>query len=443
MHVLGLFHLMYPEHCAGSETTVHAALRAMVRRGHRVTVVCDRSQRAPFTTDGIEVVRPPRRARQRWLGEQARDADLLVTHLDLTSQAMSLALDTNRPLVHFVHNDGQFAYWHVNTLKCQLAIFNSHWVAEKQQWPGHQIIIHPVVEPHRYVCERGEGVTLVNPTATKGSAAFYSLVQRFPGIAFITAQGGYNYQVCCPSKDDVAVTVPIARQHHKFYDETGSEQNCYGLPNVTHLKADPDIRNIFCRTRVLLMPSDYESYGRVGVEAACAGIPTIAHPTPGLKEAFGEAAIFCDREDVDAWAKEIDRLYTDEVYYRNRSDAALRLTQSFDPEGEFNRLEAAFIETMRRWADKEHEQMAKQWTADRRLYWTADRQITTDASKGVSLCCGIGGQIDLALAEKAGLVEKRTEITEPLLDTKALHAPPEDKAIHAPEATKTKRTKAA
>lgn len=441
MNILGLFHLYPNEHMAGSETTVHAALRAMVQRRHQVTVVCDRSKIAPYENEGVQVIRPPRRGRQRWLVELAHEADLLVTHLDLTGQAMSLGLDSKRPLAHFIHNDGQLAYWHVNTLKCQLAIFNSDWVVEKQQWSGHQITIHPVVEPHRYVCERGEGVTLVNPTATKGSATFYALAQRFPDIDFITAQGGYNYQVCCPSRDDAQ---PIIRQHHKFYDETGSEQNCYGLPNVTHFKADPDIRNIFRRTRVLLMPSDYESYGRVGVEAACAGIPTIAHPTLGLKEAFGNAAIFCDREDVDSWAKEIDRLYTDEVYYRSRSDAALRLTQAFDPEREFNRLEAAFVATVERWTSKEQDDMAKQWTSDRRLYYTADGRITSDASKGVKLCCGVNGQISLDDAIKYGFVQPKTETTEPLLDTKALHEPPEDKAIHAPEATKaTKKVRAA
>lgn len=440
MHIAGLFHLFFPEHCAGSETTVHAALAALVRRGHRVTVICDRSKDAPFTTDGIEVIRPPRRNRQRWLQEQAQQSDLLVTHLDLTSQAMGLALDSKKPLAHFVHNDGQLNYWHVNTLKCQLAIFNSEWVAEKQQWPGHQIMIHPVVEPHRYVCERGAGVTLVNPTSTKGSATFYALAQLFPDIPFTTAQGGYNYQVCCPSPKDMR---GIEHQHHTFYDETGSEQNCYGLPNVTHLKADPDIRNVFRCTRVLLMPSDYESYGRVGIEAACAGIPTIAHPTPGLKEAFGDAAIFCDREDISAWAKEIDRLYTDDVYYRSRSDAALRMIQAFNPEAEFDRLEKAFLETVERWETRERDVMARQWTSDRRLYYTADGRITSDASKGVKLCCGVNGQIPLDDAIKYGFVEKKTETTEPWFDTKSLHEPPEDKAIHAPEQNKSKRTRAA
>ena len=114
MRICGYFHLFPPEHNAGSETTVHAALRAMVNRGHEVNVVCDRSKTAPYNIDGIEVVRPPRRGVQSWMENFVRGADLLVTHLDLTSQAMTLAMAVKKPLCHFVHNDAQLMYWRVD-----------------------------------------------------------------------------------------------------------------------------------------------------------------------------------------------------------------------------------------------------------------------------------------------------------------------------------------
>src|ERR1051326_1465259 len=98
MRITAYFHLFPPEHNAGSETTVHAALRAMVDRGHTVSVVCDRSKTAPYEIDGIQVVRPPRRGVQSWLESFVRDSDLLVTHFDLTSQAMTLAIAVKIPL---------------------------------------------------------------------------------------------------------------------------------------------------------------------------------------------------------------------------------------------------------------------------------------------------------------------------------------------------------
>lgn len=435
MNICGYFHLFPPEHNAGSETTVHAALRAMVRRGHSVNVVCDRSKTAPYTIDGIEVVRPPRRGLQSWMAHFVKDADLLVTHLDLTNQAMMLALDTQKPLVHFVHNSAQLKYWHVNTVKCQLAVFNSHWIAEAEQWPGLQIVIHPVVEPEYYRCERGDSITLVNPTVGKGQKTFYDLAQMMPQRSFITAQGGYGDQVPCPKS-----TTGLGRVEHVFYDAQGAEGPCLGLPNVTHLKNDPDIRNVFRRTKVLLMPSDYESYGRVGIEAACAGIPTIAHPTPGLKEAFGDAAIFCDRNDVTAWFMEIERLFTDDVYYRKRSDTALELTASLIPEFEFDRLEEALLETSASWKRKDEVKNVKMWTSDRWIWKMGDgsfkaaddQRIPTGA---VTLFAGKGTSIPEAIAREHGWIS---------VDAKAIEAPAENKAIESPEENKGKRrTKAA
>lgn len=451
MKLCGYFHLFPPEHNAGSETTVHAALRAMVRRGHEVNVVCDRSKTAPYEVDGIKVIRPPRRGLQTWLAEIVKDADLLVTHLDLTSQAMMLALDTQKPLAHFIHNSEQLKYWRVNTVKCQLAVFNSHWIADLRVkwgypvgggedanklregyacvWPGPQIVVHPVVEPEYYRCERGESITLVNPTVGKGQKTFYDLAQMMPQRSFITAQGGYGDQVPCPKS-----LTGLGRIEHIFYDDQGTEQTCFGLPNVTHLKNDPDIRNVFRKTKVLLMPSDYESFGRVGIEAACAGIPTIAHPTPGLKEAFGDAAIFCDRNDVAAWFMEIERLFTDELYYRKRSDIALELAAELDPESEFDRLEDALLVTSANWKKRDEVKDVKMWTPDVRLWETSEGKLVRE----------IGGRIPQNAVRQWGIepIPEDVAIRNGLIpdpnqeEAKAVEAPEENKAIESPAETK-------
>lgn len=454
MKIVAYFHLFPPEHCAGSETTVHASLRAMVRRGHSVSVICDRSQTAPYEIDGIKVVRPPRRGVQSWLAYVCESVDLLITHLDLTREAMQLALDLKRPLAHFIHNSFQLKHHHVNTLKCQLAIFNSHWVAEAERWPGPQIVIHPVVEPECYRCERGEAITLVNPTPGKGANTFYQLAQLMPDREFITVAGAYGTQMHCPKP---RTDNTVSRRAHEFFKEGAAygsveQTQCpYGLPNVMHLNHTPDIREVFRKTKILLMPSDYESYGRVGIEAACAGIPTIAHPTPGLKEAFGGAGIFYDRDDIAGWHGEIHRLLNDDIYYRKRADAVLALAESLDPEGEFDRLEQAFLNTVEAWRVAQEGPVVKMWTTDRRLYLNAAGEITDKQADGVSLYRGVGAQIPLDIAKRLGFVGSGTTGDEPDpnaatqvrpdLDTKALSHPPENKAIEVPEETKKRGRK--
>jgi glycosyltransferase involved in cell wall biosynthesis len=431
MKIIAYFHLFPPEHNAGSETTVHAALRAMVNRGHTVNVICDRSKTAPYEIDGIKVVRPPRRGVQSWLEHYVKDSDLLVTHLDLTSQAMSLAMATKIPLVHFVHNDAQLMYWRVDArvpYKNALTIYNSHWLAAKRsQWAGQEmpdewlapsIVVHPVVEPERYRCETGTKITLVNPTPTKGANTFKALAKQMPEREFLAVEGGYGDQV---------ITAP------------GTDPKYAATGNIEWMAHTPDIREVFRKTRVLLMPSDYESYGRVGIEAACAGIPTITHPTEGLKEAFGNAGIFIDRNDIAAWYMEVDRLLTDEAYYRERSEAVLALAASLDPESEFDRLEAALIETAARYRNGALEAM-KMWTSDRWIYKMQDGsyqavdnpgRIPTGAAVQIA---GKGTQIPESMAREHGWID---------VDAKAIPAPPENKAIAAPEENKQRARKRA
>jgi glycosyltransferase involved in cell wall biosynthesis len=99
------------------------------------------------------------------------------------------------------------------------------------------------------------------------------------------------------------------------------------------------MRTVYERTRILLMPSAYESYGRVGLEAAASGIPTVAHPAAGIREALGDAALFVDRNDVDRWVEAIGSLDAPEEYAR-RAELARRRFETLDPSSEIDALEA-------------------------------------------------------------------------------------------------------
>jgi len=433
MKITALIHLFPPEHCAGSETTLHAALRSLARRGHEVKVICANSKTAPYEIDGISVVRPPRRGLQSWLEWYVRDSDLLVTHLDLTSQAMTLAMATKIPLIHFVHNDAQLACWRVDArvpYKNALTVYNSHWLAAKSSsyggftmpsdWVGPSVVVHPVVEKEHYVCERGTKITLVNPTPGKGVETFKALARLLPDRKFLAVEGGYGEQmILAPDVPPNRGTLPASG-------------------NIAWMAHTPDIRKVFRQTKILLMPSEYESFGRVGIEAACCGIPTIAHPTPGLKEAFGDAGIFIDRNEIAAWFNEVERLLTDDIYYHQRSQAVLDLVESIEPEKEFDRLEQAFIETIARYQTGEGKLM-KMWTCDRWIWKlrdgnykaTDDQRIPVDA---VTLFAGKGTSVPEALAREHGWIDTDAQ-------AKAVAAPAENKAIESPDENKQRKRK--
>ena len=143
-------------------------------------------------------------------------------------------------------------------------------------------------------------MTMVNLTVSKGCEVFYELARRRRGDRFLGVLGAYGHQ--------------IIRQ----------------IPNVGIQQHTGNMRDdVYARTRVLLMPSDYESWGRVAVEAMCSGIPVIAHPTDGLRESLGDAGIFCDRDDVDAWQRELERL-DDPREYAAASNLAARRSDELD-----------------------------------------------------------------------------------------------------------------
>jgi glycosyltransferase involved in cell wall biosynthesis len=437
MKITALIHLFPPEHCAGSETTLHAALRALANRGHEIRVICANSKTAPYEIDGISVVRPPRRGQDTWLQEYVRGSDLLVTHLDLTSQAMNLAMAMKIPLVHFVHNDAQLMCWRVDArvpYKNALTVYNSRWLAAKpssyyghempKEWLAPSIVVHPVVEREHYECERGTKITLVNPTPGKGVETFKALARLMPNREFLAVEGGYGEQMIVSSDGPI--------KHGQL--RAGG--------NIEWMAHTPDIRNVFRKTKVLLMPSDYESFGRVGVEAACCGIPTIAHPTPGLKEAFGDAGIFIDRNEVAAWFNEVERLMTDDVYYRKRSQIVLEMASKIDPESEFDRLEKAFIETAERWKNKESGAV-KMWTSDRWIYRMQDGSYKAMDNPGriprgaVTQIAGKGTEIPEHIAKENGWIGPDRE------EAKAVSEPEENKALSAPQETKAKGRKKA
>jgi glycosyltransferase involved in cell wall biosynthesis len=92
------------------------------------------------------------------------------------------------------------------------------------------------------------------------------------------------------------------QESHRFADDY----------NVRIKAPTQDMREVWSQTKLVLMPSEYESYGMVAAEACVNGIPVIAHPTPGLKECLDWAGIFIDREDVEGYRAKIVELLTDE-----------------------------------------------------------------------------------------------------------------------------------
>lgn len=325
MRILALAHRYLPEHNAGAETTLHALLRALVARGHDVVVHLSRQEGQSYELNGVHVLAG---AAAGDTARAAAGADALVAHLETTPAATRLGAWNNRPVVLVHHNNLPVTKHALSVGRVDLVVANSRWM--QQDLIDHLdgatsrprvIVVRPLVHSAAYatVSPDADRVTLVNlrrmersPSGAvmgKGAEVFWALAERMPDMRFLGVKGAYGGQ--------------LVRD----------------LPNVDVLEQVPHDQmrdRVYARTRVLLMPSSYESWGRVGVEALCSGIPVIAHPTPGLRESLGAAGIFVDRSDLDGWEDTLREL-ADSVRYRAASQRALIRAAQLDPTEDLDR----------------------------------------------------------------------------------------------------------
>lgn len=273
MRVVAVAHYYLPANRGGAELMLHALLVALADAGHEVTVLATEGPAGEHTVDGVRVVSGPRSIR----GLRTIRPEVCVSHLKEVSRVAPWAARERVPLVQVVHSTHRWIGRDV-ARGAALFVFNADHVAVhyEQRVRGPALVVHPPVWAGRHATTPGDRVTLVNLIPEKGSDVFYDLAARMPDVEFLGVVGGYE----------------VARQDIR------------DLPNVAIQDHTPDMRtDVWASTRVLLMPSEHESYGMVAVEAAASGIPTIAHPTEGLREALGDAGTFVDRGDVDAWEK--------------------------------------------------------------------------------------------------------------------------------------------
>lgn len=315
LKIVARVHAMPPEHNAGAEHMLVSMLRPLVERGHDVQVWLSRYGKAhePYDYRGIQVV--PLEARLDF-PTAVRRADVLLSHLECVPSTAALARGYSVPLVVVCHNTHAPTFRHMAAGGTALAVYNSQWMrAEAEIYyaeypkslrPSGELIVRPPVFAEDYATKPGKAVTLVNCNPEKGGRVLEALARRMPDQQFLAVRGAYGEQVL-PDLPNVEV--------------------------VEHVDGRDMREQVYARTRVLLMPSSYESWGRVGAEALASGIPVVAHPTPGLCESLADAGVFVDRNDIDGYEAVLRKLLAP-TEYRLASKRAKARSAELDPTAE-------------------------------------------------------------------------------------------------------------
>ncbi|MFC4512539.1 glycosyltransferase family 4 protein [Streptomyces ehimensis] len=312
LRVAARLHGYPPRLNAGAEWMVHSMLRALVERGHDATVWLSRysGDREPYELDGVKVV--PLQARLDF-SSAVRQADVLLSHLENVQATGALARGYGKPLVVVCHNTHAHSFRDMASGDTALAVYNSAWMDRQAELffteypksvrPDTSLVVRPPVFAAEYRTRPGKKITLINCNADKGGRLLEQLARRMPDTEFLAVAGAYGEQIL-PDLPNVEV--------------------------VEHVSGHEMRERVYARTRILLMPSFYESWGRAGVEALTSGIPVIAHPTPGLTESLADAGIFADRNDPDGYEAVLRKLQ-DPAEYRLASKRAKARSAELDP----------------------------------------------------------------------------------------------------------------
>lgn len=296
LQVVARVHAMPPEHNAGAEHMLVSMLRPLVERGHDVSVWLSRYGKAReiYEYRGVRVV--PLEARLDF-ASAVRKADVLVSHLECVPSTAALTRGYGKPLAVVCHNTHRPTFRNMAAGGTALAVYNSEWMraeaslffAEypKSVRPGSELVVRPPVFAEDYATRPGKKITLINCNEAKGGRVLEALARRMPDVEFMAVRGAYGEQIL-PDLPNVEV--------------------------VEHVDGQDMRERVYGRTKVLLMPSSYESWGRAGVEALASGIPVVAHPTPGLCESLEAAGVFVDRNDVDGYEAVLRKLLAPAEY---------------------------------------------------------------------------------------------------------------------------------
>jgi len=171
-------------------------------------------------------------------------------------------------------------------------------------------------------------VTMVNPGLVKGGLFFLQIAAVMEKLA--------------PNVTFLSIESRITREQMEGY-----VNNASSLKNIWWVQRQSDMRRVYQRSALLLMPSLwFEAAGRIVPEAQMHGIPVLAHRVGALPDQMGNGGELFDvperlagkfgllptPEEIAPWVSAITKMLGDDKHYKTMSQRALKASaEAHDP----------------------------------------------------------------------------------------------------------------
>jgi hypothetical protein len=271
-----------PGSYAGSEISAYETLKYLRSRGHNILIFIQKPKAEEY--DGFKIYKY--NTDDDFCRTNLLAADCVLFQMKDSAVSFKIIQDRKKPIFIMIHMGNSYQW--VLSQKMSFPVFivyNSRMTQDSLPTIHDNMVMLPYVDTQQFytlrdLTVRNNTVCLVNCNKNKGSQQFYEIAEKMPHVQFIAVKGGYGEQ-------DIKTPKP---------------------ENVTYVENQTDIKKVFKDVGILLMPSKNETWGRTAVEAMASGIPVIHSESAGLTESIGGAGILCQRNDIDAWCKGIQRI---------------------------------------------------------------------------------------------------------------------------------------
>lgn len=340
MTIVGLSHGYPPIWNMGGEVSLHRTLVAA--KGEKIVLTATDKN---YTFEGVKVKKINI---ENVLDVNANPGPLIQQLKDLNARVVIGQNELSVPGVEAAAYAGAVSIVNVHTpprygrlirkgvVYADYAIYNTKTSAVLWGEPN-ALVVHPPISPLPTLTKpSGDAYTLLSSLVNKGVEVVLALAKMYPNQRFIIVRSP-------------------AEPTHGLPD---IEARVAELPNVElHPRVAPEeVYKYFEQTRILLVPSKYETYGMSAIEAAGYGIPSIHVDTPHVREGIGQAGVLIPPLSIEEAAKGIERIEANYDLYSAHARARAEWLQ--DRQEQELKAFADFIANVKKPADNSLRQKA-------------------------------------------------------------------------------------
>lgn len=276
MTLTAFLHGYPPGWSMGGEISTHRTLSVVPG-----ATVFTQSTTDGYVLDGVTVLPSSGSTFQNIMSDaEAVEASVLFAHSTLSQATVRAARRLRKPSILAVHAPPRFAAdlrraWPAATAR----LYNTE--AARKEWhdPKGWLLHPPVGQPSEMVEGPRDALTLTSSLLNKGASQTLELARRWPHRRFII----------------------VRSPAHGTHGSLDFEEVAASLDNVEVWDRIPPTQmgRLWAETKILLVPSRYETYGLSALEAAWHGIPSVHVDTVHVREGIGTAARLLQSQTVE------------------------------------------------------------------------------------------------------------------------------------------------